>query len=205
MNLTNEENIFNRLFNRIGDLILLNMLFILCSIPIITIGASFAALNYSCMKIIKEGDVFERRMFFEAFKENFKQATAVWLGYLIIIGVLLCNLRFLNTIDNPLSQILTYLSLFLFAIITITALYLFPSIATFKNKTSNLIRNSCIFAMGNMGTTVGLLLIWGLLISLLINDSDMFHIYIFCWLTFGVSLLTYGSTQLMYRIFKKYI
>jgi len=205
MNLTNEENIFNRLFNRIGDLIFLNLLFILCSIPILTIGASFTALNYCCMKLIKEGDVSARRMFFTAFKENFRQATAIWLCYLFVIGMLLFNLYFLNITHNLISQILRYLFLFLFAIINIIALYLFPTVAVFKNKTSALIKNACIFAMGNILTTVGLLLIWWLLIWLLINDTAMFHIYLFCWLTFGVSLVTFGSTQLLYRIFKKYI
>jgi len=205
MNLTNEENIFNRFYNRMGDLIFLNLLFILCSIPIITIGASFTALNYCCMKLIKEGDVSVRRMFFKAFKENFKQATVIWLGYLLVIGLLLLNLHFLNTTHNSMSLIFRYLSLFLCAMINIITLYLFPCIAAFKNKTSALIKNAYIFAMGNMGTTVGLLLIWWLLILLLINDTAMFHIYLFCWLTFGVSLVTFGSTQLIYRIFKKYI
>ena len=74
---------FMRYLNRFADLMILNLLFLLTSIPIFTIGASLTALYSVCFHLgtDREGSTF--RDYFAAFKENFRQATALFLLLLL--------------------------------------------------------------------------------------------------------------------------
>lgn len=200
----NDENILNKCFNRLGDLIVLNVLFILFSIPIVTIGASFTALSYCCLKIVKEREC-SGKIFFKAFKENFKPSTQVWVCYLIIMTILLSNLRFLNTIDALAGHLLRYLSLALLAIIHFTLLYLLPAIAVFNNQVHVLVKDMFILSLEHIVTTILILVIWLIFISLTISDTSMIHLYLFLWLTIGFSTVTLGSAYLLYQKFKKYL
>ena len=89
--LFNYDNPVWRYIGKFGDLILLNVLWIVCSIPIFTIGASTTAVYYVTLKLVRDEDGYTFRSYFRSFKENFKQATAIWLLLLIlgriVIGV----------------------------------------------------------------------------------------------------------------------
>ena len=64
---------------RIGDIITLNFLWIICSLPLITLGASTTALYYTWMKQYREGDSPVHRYFFSSFKDNLRKSTAAWI------------------------------------------------------------------------------------------------------------------------------
>ena len=66
----------------------LNILWLVCSLPIVTIGASTTALFYVTLKMAEDRDDGLTRMFFKAFRENFKPATKLWL-ILLAVGSLL--------------------------------------------------------------------------------------------------------------------
>ena len=70
---------FSRVVIKLCYACFLNLLWMLCSIPIITIGASTTALWYAGLKIIREQEYNAAGLFFRSFKQNFKQATVLWL------------------------------------------------------------------------------------------------------------------------------
>ena len=72
-------SLFDRIFGFLGQLIALNLLWILCSLPIITAGASTTALFYCTLKLHKAGDIRVIHDFFKSFKQNFKQSTLIWI------------------------------------------------------------------------------------------------------------------------------
>ena len=75
----NYDNPVWRFIGKFGDLIILNVLWFVCSIPIFTIGASTTAVYYVTLKLARNDDGYTIRSFFKSFKENFKQATIIWL------------------------------------------------------------------------------------------------------------------------------
>ena len=79
MNLLNEDNIVHIFFNKVGDIVIANLLFILCCIPIITIGPSLTALYHCMLRTVKGNNNGTTKTFFRAFKENFRQSLLVWL------------------------------------------------------------------------------------------------------------------------------
>ena len=81
-----DSNPLIRGLTKLADLMWLNALFIVTSLPIITIGASTAALYYETMRIVAGEESYITKDYFRAFKENFKKATIIWL----ISALLLC-------------------------------------------------------------------------------------------------------------------
>ena len=74
---------FGRLFLKLSYACCLNTLWFICCLPIVTIGASTTALYYTSFKIAKDEGSFITTMFFRSFKQNFKQATIIWIIMLI--------------------------------------------------------------------------------------------------------------------------
>lgn len=67
------------------NLVVLHVLWVVYSLPIITIGASTTALYYSCMKMIRTNEGYVHRNFHHSFKQNFKQSTIIWLGMVVLL------------------------------------------------------------------------------------------------------------------------
>lgn len=76
----------------IGDLIILNILFILCCLPVFTIGAAQSGL-YNAVRVMqdKEDDSSCAAAFFRGFTNGFKRITIVWLAFLVIFTLLSYN------------------------------------------------------------------------------------------------------------------
>ena len=90
------------ILSRIADLILLNVLWLLSSLPIITIGASTTALYYVMLKIVKNEDSYIIRSFFHSFFQNIRQSTIICSFLLPEVQYLLITIFVLN--PNLLMQ-----------------------------------------------------------------------------------------------------
>ena len=80
------DNVIVRALNKICDMCCLNVLWLVCCIPVFTIGASTTALYTVMLKMVKNEEGYIFRGFFKAFKENFKQSTIMWL-ILLVLGI----------------------------------------------------------------------------------------------------------------------
>ena len=71
-----------------GNIFALNIIFVLCCIPVVTIGASLTALYSVSMKMAKneEGPIW--KSFIAAFKSNFKRATFAWIYVILALVVM---------------------------------------------------------------------------------------------------------------------
>ena len=87
-NLLNLDGPVMRLINKIVYSVYLNILWFICCIPIVTIGASTTALFYVTLKIAKNEEGNLTKAFFHSFKENLKQGTVIWL-ILLCLGIIL--------------------------------------------------------------------------------------------------------------------
>jgi uncharacterized membrane protein YesL len=126
----------------------LNILWLICSLPIFTIGASTTALFYCTLKMAEDRDEGLTRMFFRAFRSNFKPATKLWL-ILLALGCFLgvdgfVLSRLWNT--SAFWTILTALVIGAAVLYAIVLLYAFPLLARFENTTLGILRTS--FAVG---------------------------------------------------------
>lgn len=66
--LFNMDNKFFTVMGRVADLIMLNVVFLICCLPIVTIGASLTALHYVTLKMARNEESYIIRSFFKSFK-----------------------------------------------------------------------------------------------------------------------------------------
>ena len=127
---------------------LLNILWFICSLPVFTIGASTTALYYASLKVIRDEESHAWTLFFRSFKENFKQATQLWLIllaaglFLGADGYILYHLRKSST--GGMAVIWTLILALVIAasvLYVIELLYIFPLLASVHNT------NAAHFAM----------------------------------------------------------
>ena len=90
---------FFRLITNIGNLILVSILWIIGCIPIVTIGASTAALYYTCVKVIRHGRGYLFSSFLQSYRSNLKQGIVVTLLGILISFVLYMDFRYITALD----------------------------------------------------------------------------------------------------------
>ncbi|MCR4580613.1 MAG: YesL family protein [Treponema sp.] len=141
MGLFNINSGFWRFVNRALDVLLLNFLWIIFSLPIITIGASTCAAYYVTMKMVDEEEGYVGRMFVKAFKENFKQGTIMWLFTAPCIYADYLIWQVIIKSDDVNFMIIVGAILYT-AVISVIILYSYPIIARYRNSLKNIIKNS---------------------------------------------------------------
>lgn len=123
---------------RVWDAIWLTMLWIVFSLPIVTIGASTTALFYVAQKIVKDEEGTIIKQFLEAFKSNFKQATIIWLILAAAGGVLGVNLWFYQQADTSFAKMFMIVLIVFTYVYLMVAHYIFAVLARFDNSVKNL-------------------------------------------------------------------
>lgn len=159
--LLNPDNPVMQFITKVVYSVYLNLLWILCCIPVITVGASTTALYYVTLKMVKNEEGGITKMFFRAFKENFKQSTLVWMILLalgVVLGIdgyVLWHLRF----ENAFWTIITAVFIVAAAAYLIVILYIFPLMARFENSIFAMFKNSLFIGMRFLLCTVLLVVI----------------------------------------------
>ena len=93
-NLFNPDNKFFTFMGRVADLMILNILCIICCIPVITVGPAITAMFYVTLKMARNEESYVIRGFFHSFKQNFRQGVIIHLIMLVVGAVLLFDLYF---------------------------------------------------------------------------------------------------------------
>ena len=139
---------------RVWDAIWLTLLWIVFSLPIVTIGASTTALLYVAQKIVKDEEGTVIKQFWEAFKSNFKQATIIWL-ILAAAGVILgVNLWFYYQVNTSFAKMFMVVLIIFTYVYLMVAHYIFAVLARFDNSVKNLFALAFLLAMKNFGWTL---------------------------------------------------
>ncbi|MGN0294554.1 MAG: YesL family protein [Lachnospiraceae bacterium] len=136
---------FMVLLSRAVDYIQLNLYCLICCIPIVTAGAAFTARYYVAMKIVRGEEPAITKAYFRAFRDNFKQATAVWLiiGGLILIYAL--DWRWTRLTQKNVPMQILFMVLCLLAVCM--AYCAFPMLARFRMTVFGLIKSAFIFSI----------------------------------------------------------
>jgi len=196
------DSTFGRLFLKLSYGCCLNVLWLVCCLPVFTIGASTTALYYTSFKIAKDEGSFITTMFFRSFRQNFKQATIIWLIMLaagLLIGadaVLVYRLR--AAADGTAAVIWTLLLAVLIACMiayVIELFYIFPLLSIASNTTANMFKNAFLIGTHYLFVTLLVLFIHYAMFFLVVNIFTPFII-------FGEGLCAVISAHLLLKIFK---
>ena len=204
MNFFNEDNFLHRFFLSAGGFICLNLLWIVTSIPVVTVGASTTALYYCTLKLHKDKDISVWKCYWKSFRGNFFQATAVWLG-LAAAGICVWfEKNAVITMPIPMSQLFTYVIWGIALLLVVITLYIFPTIASFENKIHRLIPYALCFAAKKPGYAVCIASITCIPMYFTLVDAKLFPVYLLVWLMCGFSLTAYGNSWFFWKLFRPY-
>lgn len=155
------ESKFFEAISKLADLVLLSLYFVVCSIPIFTMGASLTALYYSVHKVLFKGRGYTTE-FFHSFKDNFKQATLSWLIFLLVGGLLSADIYIMRNYfaaSTGLMGSMWVVFVVLLVLLILWALYHFTYMARFANGFKDTFKISGVLTIVHIG--------WSLVIGLI--------------------------------------
>lgn len=127
---------------KVTDLILLQLVTLLCCIPIFTVGAAFSAMHTVLLKMYRRQDPSVFPEFWKAFKGSFKQAAVVWLIYLALLAFLIVDWILLLQIPDPNVKATAYLLLIPLLLALLSLCWVFVLISRYQNSTWQTVKNS---------------------------------------------------------------
>ena len=196
-----------RLLEKAFDLMLLHILFVICSIPIITIGASTTALISVSMKSIRGEEGYIFRTFFKEFKNNFKQSSCIWFIFVLIISWCLAFIIFSFNVGSESAKILELIEAAVLFIIIGAFKYVFAVQARFENDLFSTIKNSFFLSLRHFPTTfilIAMTVMPPVFTVYLTGISTVSACLIFIWLFFGTSLIAHADAYFLVKVFSIY-
>lgn len=185
--------------SKVADLMILNLLFILTSIPIITIGASMSAMHYVLIKINKNEGSYVAKMYFSSFKENFVQGTVLWLVNIAGIALFAYDVYVFFFANNTLPTLALIFVLAVGVLFIMTTIYFYPLQARFINPVGKTIRNAFFVMILNFPKSILIMLIYCIPVAIVILAS----FFIPAVLLFGFSVPGYLAVKLYSKVFAK--
>ncbi len=207
MKLFNPDSRIMIFLSRVADLVILNILWLVCCVPVVTIGASTTAMYHVIRHWQKDSVSSIMRDFFQSFKEDFKQATPVYLILLIPTAAVVMNAMLIFNPENS-TAVPSYLLVIWFIsalILLFISSFVYPVMAFFADSIFKTLRNAMVLALANLPRTI-LISILNLLpvILLFVNLSFFLQSSIF-WLLIGGALVAYLNMSILKPVFKKLV
>ena len=189
-----------RILNRVADLMILNLLMIVCCIPVITIGAATTAMHYVILKMVRDEEGYLVKGFFKSFAANFKQATLIWLLMLVVIVVYIGDAVIFSFSGITFPKPLVVAVIAVGVVLLMVGIYVFPLLARFENSIRNTIKNAALIAIGNLPKTILMVILYAVpLVISYFSSYAMLFVFLF-----GISAPAYGAAMLYSNIFKKF-
>ena len=199
MKFNTESSIFQFL-GTLFDFVLLNLLFLITCIPIITIGPAISALYSITLKEAKNEHGYMIKPYLLAFKENLKNGIVLFLLYFAAGAVLLFNITFWAQLNGIIANIALIIVAICIVLYVVSFLYVFALNARFENSIKQTIKNSALLALANPKQTIFLLLIFAATF-ILAYFASLFRVFL---LLFGFAFIAYCASFPLTKVFKSY-
>lgn len=195
------DNVVMRALGKIGDMICLNVMWLICCIPIITIGASTTALYTVMLRMVKNEEGYIFRGFLKAFKSNFKQSTLIWLILLLLGIVWTVDFRVAGFIPGMAGIILSAIFLALGFILLSVMIYIFPLTARYENGIKATFKNALILTVAKLPYTFLMvaIVVSAVFASLWSAFTLLFSLPL--WLIIGGALIAWVNSYILRRVF----
>ena len=190
------DSYFGRFMTKFGIIIGANLMFVVFSLPVFTIGAGLTALYHVMFRTLRSGGVVNPfKEFWKGFKTNFRQATISWLVFVFITGFLTVDLQICAQATGPVRH-LRFAIYAIMAAVIFLYLYLLPTMAAFEDTIPHLIRNAMYFIAKKPLRFVVIAFFDIFPLVLTYTDLKMMPLYAFIWTMCGFGLLAMlGATQ----------
>ena len=193
------DNPFFNLMGAIGDFMLLNIVFLITCIPVVTVGTALTALYRVMIRRLQGESAYPVREYFRTFRKEWKQSTLLWIVLLAAGGVLGFDILYAKNMSRALNICIGALTLLWGFVYT----YTFPLQGQYRNSVKNTLKNAFLLSVANLHFTIPMVLVNAVpIICILLGDfavAMMVPVYI----VVGFSMTAWVNSFLLLRIFKK--
>ena len=195
------DNVVVRALSKLGDMICLNVMWLVCCIPVVTIGASTTALYTVMLKLVKNEEGYVFRGFLKAFKTNFKQSTIIWLIVLALGIVWTVDFRVAGLMPGMAGIVMSAIFLALGFILLSVLLYIFPLTARYENGIKATFKNALILTVARLPYTLVMdaIVVAAVVVSLWSTVTIVFALPI--WLIIGGALIAWANSYILRKVF----
>ena len=204
MRLFNPDSPLMQFLTRLADLVILNILWILFSLPIFTLGASTTALYRSVLTLIDGGGSSTVLLFWNAFRSNFKQSTLLFLVLFVPFALILMDLWLLLFSTLELPALMRGICLLPAILFFIALNYVYPLAAQFENTIRGTLKNALLLAIANLPISLVVLVLSLLPLIVFLFATQFFFQSLIVWFLIGFSLIAQCNAYLLRRVFRKY-
>lgn len=199
MKIFNPDSPLMNVLGKMADLMWLNILTMIFCIPIVTAGASFTAMHYMALKIVRDEECYITRGFWKSFKENLKQGTQIWLLLLLVAGVFVGDYLIITKTEMEMNNVFKTIIIIAVLFVIFTATFVFPVLAKFDNTTLRTIRNAFVMSVLQFPKTFVMIIVY-LLPPVLCYFSMSLFPFVFL---FGLSVPAFVAALLYNKFFQK--
>lgn len=167
------ESPFYKFISRLWDVIVLNFMWLLFSIPVVTAGASTVAAFSVALKMVDEEEGYIVKSFMKAFRANMKQGILLGLITLAAVYMTYLNFALFQAIEaNPLPLLI--MGMIASAVFVFSLLYAYPLVARYENSLVRTLKNSFDISIRYIIRTLFLIALLALeLILIFFNTTTM--------------------------------
>ena len=195
------DNPFFDFMSNVADLVLLNIVWILTCIPLITIGASQTSIYRIMLRRVRKTCVYPVKEYLAVWKEEFRKSTKLWIGMLVVVALLVFDLMYMGRTWNAWGiaiGVLLFLWMILFS-------YVFPLMAQFDNTIKNTMKNACYMAVSHLPYTILILVLNLIPIFCVLAGGAIMQVTLPIYLAAGFALTARINAVIFKTIFEKYM
>lgn len=199
-----QDSWFMASLSRMTDLILLNLLFVLCSIPVVTLGPAAAAMYTVLFRMGTEREAGVVRPFFAAFLENLKQGLVLWIAELALAGAFVFDISLFYHMTGPVRYV--YILIMCLAIVGLLASgYLFPLISLFRNSNLKTVGCAVALSIANLPRSFLIMLLNLVPILTLVLAPIWFFQMTMLWLVIYFAFAAYLNSLLLKKVLTPFL
>ncbi len=203
-NFFNPDGSIMKALSRIADLAILNVLWLICCVPVVTAGAATTALYTVTLKMVKNEESYIFREYIKALKRNLKQSTIIWIILLAVMMVLGADYYIMYHWESQLRYPMLTVIILAGLILLFVVLYIFPLVAKFENTIREYLKNAVLMSIRHLPYTMLLAVIFVIQVYVCVYMLVNYQ-YLPLLLLFGESAFAYVMSYIYVKIFKTYI
>ena len=198
---------FFTFMGKVADLMILNVLCIICCIPIVTAGPAITAMFYVTLKMVRNEESYIVKGFFKSFKENLKQGILINLIMLLFGALILIDLRIMGNMEGSVYKALYTVFLAFGVVYIMIFLYIYPVLAKFYNSIKNTFVNALLMSIRHLPYTFLMALVTAAPVAaiIFIPSEGVQSGLMLAGIMIGFSLVAYINSYFFVKIFDNYI
>lgn len=185
--------------NKVADLMWLNILTLICCIPVITVGPALTALHYMALKMVRNEECYIARDYFKSFKLNLRQGIVIWLIELVIVSLLIGDFLILQNSEVAFGEPMRVILMVVAVLVLFLFTFVYPVLAKFDNTVMRTLKNALFIGILQFPKTI-LMMILSVVPAVLFVVAPQIIPVVFL---FGFSAPAWASAKLYNKFFRK--